>query len=274
MLEIARQPVVAQPPWRAFGLLLLLVGLLAAGLLLAATRPKPPPLFGPAGNGLVVISRDGDIFTVDTADGRCDRDRDRPRDRQRPALVAGRDDRALPSRVGRSAGRRLPDDRPGERIGPQTAHAGADDRPDSHEGVIDLGAEAPLRAVARRTQRRHHLDGRGLPDTLRRRHGWTCDHEARHRRHADELRLRSEWVRTSCSSAPRGSMGPTRACTSSVSTGRTSAPSSNRRWMPRSTAGSPGRPTGAGSPTPGSNPASSMATGAARPLGRTSASTS
>jgi Tol biopolymer transport system component len=61
--------VVAQPPWRAFGLLLLLVGLMAAGLVLAATRPKPPPPFGPAGNGLVVMSRDGDIFTVDTRTG-------------------------------------------------------------------------------------------------------------------------------------------------------------------------------------------------------------
>ena len=69
MLEIARQPVVAQPPWRAFGLLLVLIGLVAAGLLLAATRPKPPPPFGPAGNGLVVMSRDGDIFTVDTGTG-------------------------------------------------------------------------------------------------------------------------------------------------------------------------------------------------------------
>src|SRR3954452_6348931 len=55
MLEFARQPVVAQPPWRAFGLLLLLVGLMAAGLVLAATRPKQPPLFGPAGNGLIVM---------------------------------------------------------------------------------------------------------------------------------------------------------------------------------------------------------------------------
>lgn len=69
MLEIARQPVVAQPPWRALGLLLLLVGLVAAGLVLAATRPKPPPLFGPAGNGLLVMSRDGDIFTVDSRTG-------------------------------------------------------------------------------------------------------------------------------------------------------------------------------------------------------------
>jgi hypothetical protein len=69
MLEIARQPVVAQPPWRAFGLLLLLLGLIAAGLVLAATQPKPPPPFGPAGNGLIVMSRDGDILTTDPRTG-------------------------------------------------------------------------------------------------------------------------------------------------------------------------------------------------------------
>ena len=64
-LEIARQPVVAQPPWRAVGLLLLLVGALAAGLVLAGTRQKLPPLVGPAANGLVALSRDGDILTFD-----------------------------------------------------------------------------------------------------------------------------------------------------------------------------------------------------------------
>ena len=69
MLEIARQPVVAQPPWRVFGLLLLLVAAIVAGVLLAAAQPKPPPLFGPAGNGLVIFSRDGDIFTADTRTG-------------------------------------------------------------------------------------------------------------------------------------------------------------------------------------------------------------
>ena len=37
--------------------------------MLAATRPKPPPLFGPAGNGLVVMSRDGDILTIDPSTG-------------------------------------------------------------------------------------------------------------------------------------------------------------------------------------------------------------
>ena len=65
MLQIARQPVVAQPPWRAIGLLVLLVGTLAAGLVLAGARQKLPPLTGPAGNGLVAFSRDGDILTFD-----------------------------------------------------------------------------------------------------------------------------------------------------------------------------------------------------------------
>ena len=66
MLEIARQPVVPQMPWRRHrGAAPPARRPLAAGLLLAAAQPKPPPLTGPAGNGLVVMSRDGDIFTVD-----------------------------------------------------------------------------------------------------------------------------------------------------------------------------------------------------------------
>jgi len=65
MLDIARQPVVAQPPWRAFALLLLLVGAVAAGLVLAGAQTKLPPLTGPAANGLVAFSRDGDIVTFD-----------------------------------------------------------------------------------------------------------------------------------------------------------------------------------------------------------------
>ena len=69
MLEIARQPVAPNLPWRPIAMLLLLIGLLAAGLLLAATRPKPPPPIGPAGNGLVVMSRDGHIITTDPHTG-------------------------------------------------------------------------------------------------------------------------------------------------------------------------------------------------------------
>ena len=274
MLEIARQPVVAQPPWRAIGLSLVLIGALGGrphpgGHAAEAPAPLRSGRERPGGD----VARRRHLHRRH-GDRRRDRDRDRPRDRQRPPVVTGRDDAALPSRLGGSAGRRLPDDRPGERIGPQTAHAGADDRPDSHEGVVVLGAEAPLRAVARRTQCRDDLDSQRNPGTFRRRHRWTPDREARHRRHPDELRLRSESVSGSWSSVRRGSMGRTRACTSSTSTGRTCAPSSNRLWTPRSTAGSPGRPTGAGSPTLGSNPVSSNPTGAARPLGATCASTS
>ena len=69
MLEFTRQPVMPHVSWRPVIVLLLLLGALATGLLLAATRPKPPPLFGPAGNGLVVMSRDGDIITTDPRTG-------------------------------------------------------------------------------------------------------------------------------------------------------------------------------------------------------------
>ena len=69
MLDIARQPVLPQMSWRPIVVLLLLVGALATSLLLAAARPKLPPLIGPAGNGLVVMSRDGDIVTVDPRTG-------------------------------------------------------------------------------------------------------------------------------------------------------------------------------------------------------------
>lgn len=69
MLEIARQPVAAQAPWRPIAILVLLIGALAAGLLLASAQPKPPPPFGPAGNGLIVLSQDGDILTIDPRTG-------------------------------------------------------------------------------------------------------------------------------------------------------------------------------------------------------------
>jgi Tol biopolymer transport system component len=69
MLEIARRPVAPRMPWQPIVVLLVLVGALAAGLLLAAARPKLPPLIGPAANGLVVTSRDGDILTIDPRTG-------------------------------------------------------------------------------------------------------------------------------------------------------------------------------------------------------------
>jgi dipeptidyl aminopeptidase/acylaminoacyl peptidase len=69
MLEIARRPVVAQMPWRPVAVLALIVLALVTSLVLAgAQRPLPPP-FGPAGNGLIAISKDGDIYTYDPRTG-------------------------------------------------------------------------------------------------------------------------------------------------------------------------------------------------------------
>jgi Tol biopolymer transport system component len=57
-------------PWRQLGVLALLAILLAAMLAVYAgsQRPLPDP-FGPAANGLVVYSKDGDILVRDTIDG-------------------------------------------------------------------------------------------------------------------------------------------------------------------------------------------------------------
>jgi Tol biopolymer transport system component len=69
MLEIARRPVTARMPWQPIAVLVLIVVALATSLLLAGTRPKPAPLTGPAGNGLIAYSRDGDIYTYDARVG-------------------------------------------------------------------------------------------------------------------------------------------------------------------------------------------------------------
>ena len=63
MLEIARRPVVAQMPWRPVAVLALIVLALVTSLVLAGAP------FGPAGNGLIAVSRDGDIFTYDPRTG-------------------------------------------------------------------------------------------------------------------------------------------------------------------------------------------------------------
>ena len=67
MVDIARQPVIApRLPLRSIGLGLLVIGLMLAVVALIAVgpRPNPPPPFGPARNGAVAYSADGDIFTV------------------------------------------------------------------------------------------------------------------------------------------------------------------------------------------------------------------
>jgi Tol biopolymer transport system component len=69
MLEIARRPVVTQVPWRPVAVLaLIVIGLLASLALAGAQRPLPP-LFGPAANGLIAHSMNGDIYTYDPKTG-------------------------------------------------------------------------------------------------------------------------------------------------------------------------------------------------------------
>ncbi|MFL5675911.1 MAG: TolB family protein [Chloroflexota bacterium] len=69
MLDIARQPVTMNVPWRPIAVLALLIAALAASLLLAGARQKLPPLTGPAGNGVIALSRDGDVYTYDPRTG-------------------------------------------------------------------------------------------------------------------------------------------------------------------------------------------------------------
>ena len=72
MADIAREPVIVpRLPLRALGLGLLLIALIlavVAALTIGSRRNLPAP-FGPAGNGLVAYSKDGDIFVVDSVSG-------------------------------------------------------------------------------------------------------------------------------------------------------------------------------------------------------------
>jgi Tol biopolymer transport system component len=57
-------------PWRAAGLLaLLLIALVAGAVLVAGSPARLPAPFGLAANGLVAYAADGDIYTVDPASG-------------------------------------------------------------------------------------------------------------------------------------------------------------------------------------------------------------
>jgi dipeptidyl aminopeptidase/acylaminoacyl peptidase len=72
MADIATRPsIVPGLPWRAIGVALVIVALLAvAAFAIVGSRQKRlPPPFGPAGNGLLVYSSGGDIFTVDPRTG-------------------------------------------------------------------------------------------------------------------------------------------------------------------------------------------------------------
>jgi Tol biopolymer transport system component len=72
MADIATRPtLVPRLPWRAIGVALVIVALLAvaAFAIVGSRQTKLPPPFGPAGNGLVLYSSGGDIFTVDPRTG-------------------------------------------------------------------------------------------------------------------------------------------------------------------------------------------------------------
>lgn len=70
MLEIARRPVVAaRMPWRPVTVLALVVITLVAGLVLAGAQRRLPPPFGPAANGMIAHSSNGDIYTYDPRTG-------------------------------------------------------------------------------------------------------------------------------------------------------------------------------------------------------------
>jgi hypothetical protein len=72
MVDIARQPAIApRLPLRAVGLGLLLIVLILAvvAAIVVGSRQNLPAPFGPAHNGLVAYSANGDIFVVDPDSG-------------------------------------------------------------------------------------------------------------------------------------------------------------------------------------------------------------
>ena len=57
-------------PWRAVGLVALLILALAAAIAFAGSRqPRPMPYFGPAANGSIIYDMDGDIYVADALGG-------------------------------------------------------------------------------------------------------------------------------------------------------------------------------------------------------------
>jgi Tol biopolymer transport system component len=56
-------------PWRAIGVLALLLLSIAAVAIIAGSQRRLPAPFGPAANGTLVFAQDGDIFLVDPATG-------------------------------------------------------------------------------------------------------------------------------------------------------------------------------------------------------------
>ena len=71
-LTLARAPLTRSGSWRPILVLAAVVLLVAALLLLAVgSRRHLPPPFGPARNGDLVISQDGDLFSLDPTSGKA-----------------------------------------------------------------------------------------------------------------------------------------------------------------------------------------------------------
>lgn len=69
MTVVARQPILApRLPWRAIGVLLIVLALLAATLYAVGSQRRVPPPFGPARNGAIVFGN-GDIYVRDSLEG-------------------------------------------------------------------------------------------------------------------------------------------------------------------------------------------------------------
>ncbi|HEY6570743.1 MAG TPA: hypothetical protein VIZ22_10650 [Candidatus Limnocylindrales bacterium] len=72
MADIASRSAFApRVPWRTIGMAVLIVALAlaAVALVVGSRQTKVPPPFGPAANGLITYSADGDIYTVDPTSG-------------------------------------------------------------------------------------------------------------------------------------------------------------------------------------------------------------
>lgn len=65
----ARPRAFARVPWRVVVLVALLLALVGGALLVVGSRPRVPPPFGRAANGLVAYASVGDIHVVDPATG-------------------------------------------------------------------------------------------------------------------------------------------------------------------------------------------------------------
>ena len=89
MADVASRPAIApRMPLRLIAVALVILALLiSAAVFVGSRQAKLPPLFGPAGNGLVSYSRNGDIFVADPVTGESAGDRHRTGTRRRSPVL-------------------------------------------------------------------------------------------------------------------------------------------------------------------------------------------